>query len=59
MRYELTGNTALVSDRLGHHGADAALLFEHYGGMTKHGDGHRYFSLQPSPSNIVSMPTTT
>lgn len=29
MLYELTGNAALVSSRLGHHGADAALLFEH------------------------------
>ncbi len=55
MLYELTGNAALVSRRLGHHGADAALLFEHYRGLTKHGDGHLYFSLQPSGSNIVPM----
>ena len=57
MLYEVTGNAALVSSRLGHHGADAALLFEHYRGLTKHGDGYRYFSLQPSAPNIVPMPT--
>ena len=59
MLYELTGNAALVSSRLGHHGTDAALLFEHYRGMTKHGDGYRYFSLQPCASNIVPMPVRT
>ena len=53
MLYELTGSAALVSSRLGHHGTDAALLFEHYRGITKHGDGHRYFSLQPSVANIA------
>ena len=57
MLYELTGNAALVSSRLGHHGTDAALLFEHYRGMTKHGEGHRYFRLQPPDSNIVPMLT--
>ena len=59
MLYELTGNAALVSSRLGHHGADAALLFEHYGGLTKHDDGHRYFSLQPSAPSVIPMSAGT
>lgn len=57
MLYELTGNAALVSSRLGHHGADAALLFEHYRGITKHGDGQRYFCLGPPASHKAPIPS--